>query len=120
LNKFAFRKNGEDAPKSLAARLPRYLLTFSLACIAWVFFRANSVQDAFTIITSIFTLHPGGFFVGYAAGFVYSVLLIIFLMAAEINYEFFANKWSMIWSPKPALRMTGYALLLLAMLVIGV
>ncbi len=121
LHKYVFKKKEEtEAPRPVWGRLPSYLLTFSLACIAWVFFRANNVGDAFTIINNIFTLRPGSFFVGYGAGFAYSVILIIFLMLAEINQEFLADKWSMIWSPKPAIRMAGYALLLLAMLLIGV
>jgi hypothetical protein len=95
-------------------------LTFSLACFAWIFFRANTVQDAFTIIENIFTWRAGNFFVGYGAGFAYSVLLIVFLLLAEINQEFLAEKWSMIWHPKPAVRMAGYALLLLIMLLVGV
>ena len=41
-------------------------------------------------------------------------------MLAEINQEFLAERWSMVWSPKPAVRMAGYALLLIVMLMIGV
>ena len=120
MNKYVFKKKHAEAPKSQWARLPRYVLTFSLASFAWIFFRANTVQDAFTVIGNIFTLRPGSFFVGYGAGFMYSVGLIIFLMLAEINQEFLAEKWSMIWSPKPVVRMAGYALLLIVMLLIGV
>lgn len=120
LNKFVFKKKQTDASKSPWARLPQYVLTFSLACFAWIFFRANSVQEAFTVVTNIFTLRPGSFFVGYAAGFMYSVGLILFLMLAEINQEFLAEKWSMVWSPRPTVRMAGYALLLIVMLMIGV
>jgi hypothetical protein len=46
--------------------------------------------------------------------------MIVFLMLAEINQEFLAEKWSLIWNPKPAVRMIGYATLLLIMLLIGV
>lgn len=31
------------------------LLTFLLVCFAWIFFRASTLQDAFTVIRSIFT-----------------------------------------------------------------
>ncbi len=118
LQRFVFKKK-ETTKRGLAA-LPSYLLTFCLAAFAWIFFRADSVGTAFTIIQNIFTLKPGTFFVGFAAGFVYAVALIIFLILAEINQEFLAEKWSMIWSPRPAVRMAGYALQLLAMLLIGV
>lgn len=126
-NKKAVQEDGigEQLPKPRkAARnlglLFRYLLTFCLVCIAWVFFRAATVQDAFMIMGNILTAAPGGLFVGYAAGFAYSILLIVFLFIAEVNEEFFANKWSLIWSPKPAVRMAGYVLLLLVMMLIGV
>jgi D-alanyl-lipoteichoic acid acyltransferase DltB (MBOAT superfamily) len=119
LHKYVFKKD-ETKPKSLLARLPYYVLTFCLASFAWIFFRANSVHDAFLIVENIFTLRAGSFYVGFAAGFVYSVILIIFLMLAEINQEFLAEKWSMIWHPKPSVRMAGYALLLIVMLLIGV
>ncbi len=118
LHRFVFKKNA-PAKKGLR-QLPPYLLTFTLASFAWIFFRADSVSTAFTIIENIFTLRPGPFFVGFAAGFVYSVALIIFLILAEINQEFLAERWSMLWSPRPAVRMAGYAILLLVMLLIGV
>lgn len=120
LNKFVFKKKEGLLARRHGGSLPRYLLTFTLASFAWIFFRADSIDTAFTIIQNIFTLKPGNFFVGFAAGFVYSVALIIFLLLAEINQEFLAEKWSLIWNPRPALRMVGYAALLLIMLLIGV
>lgn len=121
LNRFVFKKKkqGMLAPRR-GGNLLRYLVTFTLVCFAWIFFRADSISTAFTIVENIVTLKPGSFFVGFAAGFVYSVLLIIFLILAEINQEFLAEKWSLLWSPKPALRIIGYAGLLLLMLLIGV
>lgn len=120
LRKYVFKNRREVENVSPLRRLPNYILTFALACFAWIFFRANNVHDAFQIIENIFTLKPGGLFIGYGAGFVYSVLLIIFLLLAEINDEFFAARWSMIWSTRPAMRMAGYTLLLIVMLLIGV
>lgn len=113
-------KTKPDARKPMLQRLLSYVLTFALVCLAWVFFRANTVQDAFTIISNMFTLKSGPLFIGFAAGFGYSVLLIIFLMIAEVNYEYFNNKLSLIYNPKPVWRMAGYAVLILAMLLIGV
>ncbi len=39
--------------------LPRILATFGVVCLAWVFFRAPSVGDAWTIVVRIVTLAPG-------------------------------------------------------------
>jgi hypothetical protein len=101
-------------------RAGNYVLTFSLVCLAWVFFRANNVHDGFTIVHNMLTIKQGSLFIGFAAGFIYSVLLIIFLVAAEVNYEYFNNKLSLIYNDKPAVRMAGYALLILILLMIGV
>ena len=49
----AFFKIDREAP---ANRLARIVWTFLLVAIAWVFFKANSVSDAFYILRSIVTL----------------------------------------------------------------
>jgi D-alanyl-lipoteichoic acid acyltransferase DltB (MBOAT superfamily) len=120
LRLYVFKDHKDPALIPTWRKIPGYIVTFALACFAWIFFRANNIHDAFTIIHNITTFKPGGLFVGYAAGFLYSWLLIIFLLLAEINEEFLGNRWSLIWSTQPALRMTGYAFLLLLMLLIGV
>ena len=37
--------------------IARRVLTFLLVCFAWIFFRANSISDAFALIGAIFTDH---------------------------------------------------------------
>ena len=39
--------------------LPRILATFAVVCLAWVFFRAPTVGEAWTIVVRIVTLAPG-------------------------------------------------------------
>lgn len=116
LNKYVYK----GKPRSKAVIAMNYVTTFTLVALAWVFFRANSVQDAFTIVTNILTFKSGGLFIGFAAGFVYSILLIIFLLLAEINYEYFNNKLSLIYHRHVSVRYVGYTLLLLLILMIGV
>lgn len=116
LNKYVYK----DKKRSKPVVIMNYITTFILVCLAWVFFRANTVQDAFTIVSNILTFKEGGLFIGFAAGFVYSVLLIVFLILAEINYEYLNNKLSMIYNPSPVIRGAGYLLLLLVILMIGV
>ena len=43
--------------RSVGVRALRRAVTFILVCFAWVFFRANSVGDAFLLIKNLFTLH---------------------------------------------------------------
>lgn len=116
LNKYIYK----DRKRSTLVVIMNYAVTFVLVCLAWVFFRANTVQDGFTIVSNILTFKSGGLFIGFAAGFVYSILLIAFLLIAEINYEYFNNKFSMIYHRLPVVRGLGYLLLLVIFLMIGV
>jgi D-alanyl-lipoteichoic acid acyltransferase DltB (MBOAT superfamily) len=45
-------KTRTDAP---SYKLGRIAITFILTCFAWIFFRANSTQDAFHIVNILFT-----------------------------------------------------------------
>ncbi len=36
-------------------RILQVFITFHLVCLGWIFFRANSIQDAFTVIRGMFT-----------------------------------------------------------------
>lgn len=120
INKYILKKDPKAPVKKGLASLPSFILTFILVAIAWIFFRANNVTDGFTILHNILTLKPGPLFIGFAAGFVYSVLLIVFLIASEINQEYFQNKYSLIYSKIPAVRFAGYVMLILIMLMVGV
>lgn len=95
------------------------IITFALACFAWIFFRANSLQDALSIVKSIFTF-KGSLFVGSPAYLIYSIFGIAFLLLVEINREFYRKSdilfgHSTIWA-----RNLGYALLIIVILLIGV
>ena len=49
-----FRKiNQEKLPRWTS--LPRWILTFSLVCFSWIFFRSSSVSDAFSFISALFS-----------------------------------------------------------------
>jgi alginate O-acetyltransferase complex protein AlgI len=120
MNKYILKKDLKRPARRGWATLPNFVLTFILVAIAWIFFRANNVTDAFTILRNILTLKPGPLFIGFAAGFVYSIMLIIFLVVSEVNQEYFQNKYSLMYSRVPVVRFTGYALLIVTMLMIGV
>jgi D-alanyl-lipoteichoic acid acyltransferase DltB (MBOAT superfamily) len=74
-------------------KIGKIILTFHLVCFAWVFFRANSISDAFYILTHLFSGWPV-FFVNIQA-LVYGgagVLVLLFVhffnaqMSHKINY----------------------------------
>lgn len=67
------------------------IATFVIAMFCWVFFRANTIGDAFLAIEKIFT-QPGLLFRG--AGYpsiILPLILIFMLMAKEFKDEFFKN-----------------------------
>lgn len=120
INKYILKKDKEKKPRSFLRSIPNYVLTFTLVSFAWIFFRANSVGQAMTIVENIVTLKPGALFIGFSAGFAYSIILIIFLMLTEFNYEYLNNKFSLIYKSSPVLRYAGYTLLIIIILLIGV
>ncbi|WP_214073509.1 MBOAT family O-acyltransferase [Mucilaginibacter sp. dw_454] len=67
-------------------RMIKWLLTFNLICLAWVFFRANSVHEAFYIIHQICTLanlHYTARGIMQPAELYYCALIIIALVVSE-------------------------------------
>jgi D-alanyl-lipoteichoic acid acyltransferase DltB (MBOAT superfamily) len=61
---------------SIVHRLGQTFLTFHLVCFAWIFFRANSISDAFLIIKKIFM--PGASSVNcYIQGFDRGTMVLI-------------------------------------------
>ena len=118
----------------LAAR-PRLLhalgmaSTLGLVAYAWIFFRANSLGDAFYISTHLFrgwghltthrvVLDVGHFLLSYPPEALITPLAIGVLLAVDARNEFpaLAARWH---RPAAPLRWAGYFALLMAMLLFG-
>lgn len=54
-----FRSEDPNRPWTWRSDLPRTLVTFHLTCLAWVFFRAPGVGDAFHYLSNIARLRAG-------------------------------------------------------------
>lgn len=48
------KARGYFNPENKPVKLFKWFLTFSLVCFAWIFFRADSLSDAFYVITNMF------------------------------------------------------------------
>ena len=75
-------------------KLPRFLsilLVFALTCLAWVFFRAATVQDAFQIIGTMFTNLGSTVHIGDIGIFAFSIMGILMLLTIEIFMEYYPN-----------------------------
>ncbi len=95
------------------------LLTFSLTCFAFIFFRANNVQAAFLIIKKIIFQH-GPLFFENASMLLFSLMGIFFLFLAELKKEYFDDKFSLFHHEKWLVRNLSYAMLIIIILVAGV
>lgn len=74
--------------KPIAPKLLRIIVTFFFISFAWIFFRANSISEAFIIIKSIVTNH-GPLFKGEGIpSLVLPVLMIGILLLKEIKDEY--------------------------------
>jgi len=100
-------------------RTLQILITFGLSCFAWVFFRANSIDEAFNIILKIFTL-KGPFFVGEWRHLLYGIFAIVFLLFIEYRTEYHSQSSLPFRTNHWLKEQLLYTLLLLLILLIGV
>lgn len=99
--------------------LLQILITFVLACIAWVFFRADSLESSLMILDKIFRFN-GSLFIGAPAFMVYSLLGIVFLVIAEFKQEYFDDRLSFFHHPNWLVRKLSYTFIMFLILTIGV
>jgi alginate O-acetyltransferase complex protein AlgI len=101
-------------------RLPRVLrvgITFTVVCLAWVFFRAETLTQAFAYFSSLFGLSDAGAAAHAVAGALYTPYhATIFALAAMIVWGS-PNTWEFTTRLSPARAAYGLALLGTAVLV---
>lgn len=98
------------------------LLTFVLINFTWIFFRANSIDNAFYIIKTIFTA-PGRLYIGSGddiAALLYAILAIGILLFVETKKEYFNTLFSISKNKYEVVRLTGYAVVVFVILYFGV
>ena len=67
----------------------RIVLTFSIVSIAWVFFRSNTVYEAFTIISKFFN-GLGNIYTNWTV-FFYIIPFVFLLVLKEVMEEFYPS-----------------------------
>jgi alginate O-acetyltransferase complex protein AlgI len=115
-------KIGKATGLSKATKLNSFfqiLSTFALASFAWIFFRANTVSDAFSIVKKIFSF-KGPVFMDNMSAFIYCLFGIVFLLAAEFKKEYYHGSFTIMNHQNRLVRHFAYAALILLILVIGV
>jgi D-alanyl-lipoteichoic acid acyltransferase DltB (MBOAT superfamily) len=114
--RFKFGKPSINTTKFV--KLFRIVLTFILVLFSWIFFRANSVEDAFSIIIKIFSqfgkpfINPVVF--AYASVSVAILLLIEVLQELQLSQNYFFKENNRI------LRLSSYVAMVVFILLFGV
>jgi alginate O-acetyltransferase complex protein AlgI len=100
-------------------RSVQIIITFLLASFAWIFFRANTSQDAFLIVNEIFRFN-GPLYIGDLQQFGYCIFSIVLLLAIEIQQEYFSHSLLPIKTSYWFKEQLAYAILIILILMIGV
>lgn len=95
------------------------LTTFILVLFTWVFFRADSLSDAFNIIGKIFT-SPGPPFYKPISSFLYAVFGILALITIDFKREYYNDRWSVLYNKSVFVRYAGIVAIIMIILLIGV
>lgn len=95
------------------------LITFMLISFAWIFFRANTVGDAFMIVKKILTF-SGPIYTENPSMLIYSFFGIFFLTFIELKREFYKGEFSLFNNQNWLVRNFAYAMLIILILTIGV
>ncbi len=98
------------------------IITFILINFAWIFFRANTLDNAYYIINKIFTA-PGHLYIGSGddiTASIYATIAIIILVAVELKKEFFDSLFSISKNKSEFVRILGYSILIFVILYLGV
>jgi len=107
------------------ARLPQVhqamqiAVTFFLTCFAWIFFRANNVDEAFTIISKMATL-SGSLWYESPSMMIYSFAAIFLLLAMESKQEYYKGSFTLMHNKNWLVRNLTYAFLIILILLVGV
>jgi len=100
-------------------RIVQMLTTFVLCCFAWIFFRANSVTDAFTIIKQIPDFNTP-LYIENPSIMMYSLMAIGLLFLVEYKNEFHKTTFTFFNNENWVVRYLSYAFLVILIILMGV
>lgn len=114
--------------KSIRKKIPSFLnniagiaFTFVYFTFSLIFFRANSISDALTIIKRIFTAKGPLFFDrDDPSSFIFSFMGIFILLLVESKWEYYKGGFSFFNNKYWLVRNLSYAFLIIIILLIGV
>ncbi len=95
------------------------IITFLLVSFAFIFFRADSLKESFSIIHKILA-GQGKLFIGEQDNFLYSVLAVILMAAADLRHEFFEGRYMLMHNKHLAIRFATYVISITYIGLLGV
>lgn len=105
--------------KFSALKFSLIMMNFVLVLLAWVFFRANNIKDALSILVKIFD-DPGMPFIGIFTTYIYGIFGLSILLFKEISEEYFPKNNHFYNSEKPIIAALASAIIVVIILSIGV
>lgn len=99
-------------------RILKGLLIFVIVDFAWIFFRANTIEDSLTIVRGIFNWDQSSLFLNYETLFYGLIGLVMLWLHDLIQEHKLSNRW--FGSNKPILSGLYYSFLVFLILSIGV
>jgi alginate O-acetyltransferase complex protein AlgI len=95
------------------------IVTFLMVDFAWIFFRANSLADAWIVISKIFTNIGGPLFIKYDVFFI-AVISFVILFFKEFTDEFFPNRFKLLYNNNLYIRIISMAVLFCIIILLGI
>ncbi|MFT3932961.1 MAG: MBOAT family O-acyltransferase [Chitinophagaceae bacterium] len=114
------RKTPQNEFAARVMRIGNIAITITLVTFAWIFFRANSVTDAFTIIGNLKSFGAKPFMGDGISNFAHSVLAILILFMVEYKMEYLPQKFNFFTSHNIAVRWGSIAITIFLLLILGV
>jgi len=101
-------------------RTGNILVTFTIVTFAWIFFRANSVTDAFILIRNLRSVGARPIYGAGTNSLLHSLIPIIILFMVEYKTEYLPQKFNFFTSPNTVVRWGSVMLLIFLILFLGV
>ncbi|MFP5042962.1 MBOAT family O-acyltransferase [Parasediminibacterium sp. JCM 36343] len=98
----------------------RMFIIIILVTFAWIFFRANSMDNAMTVIHNLRSFGKAPFLGDSISNFGHCLLAISLLLIIEYKKEYYPDKFNFFYHPNIAIRWGSIIIMLAAILLFGV
>lgn len=114
-----FEKKVGKIGKDFQPHFFHILLIYSFTCLAWIFFRANSLDQAMSILIQIFTHMGTHLHIGDLGIFLYGIMALTLLIAHDLAQEYFPA-FNLLHHHQFAIRIASILFLMIYIIGLGV